>query len=150
MTPQQEGRQQNESELEERRELNITERFDTEQLADDEDCEDSDTSEESEEGALLTIPEEQPSSEESSDSEESEDGEEDDTTLMQFVISGHREALQVFQDYNATGSEKEKEERRRLNVERRRQIKERCDALRAHIAPMTHEWRRLISILSKN
>jgi len=50
-TPQQEGRQQDESELEERKELNITERFDAEQLPNDEDCEDSDTSEESGDGS---------------------------------------------------------------------------------------------------
>jgi len=76
--------------------LNITERLDTEQLPDDEDYEDSDTPEESEGGALLTIPKEQSSSEESSDSEESEEDKEDKNTLMQFVISGHYEALLMF------------------------------------------------------
>jgi len=53
-------------------------------------------------------------------------------------------------DYDTTGSEKEKEERRKLNAERRRRIKERCDALRGHLTSLTHEWRRLISNLSKN
>jgi hypothetical protein len=53
-------------------------------------------------------------------------------------------------DYDTTGSEKVKEERRRLNAERRRRIKERCDALRGHLTTLTHEWRRLISNLSQN
>lgn len=252
-TPQQEGRQQEESELKERRELNVIEGLDTEQLPDDEDCEDPDTPEGSEGGALLPIPEEQPSSEESSDSEESEDDEEDDSELRLFVISGHSEALQMFReiarryeetfplvdgrrllhaesfdrmlnrlrsmfwqhplvpdqeihargfilerppigslffpegylapdgtfvsrdmrdlitrlkaqfeelqniqqwkramDYDTSGSERVEEERRRLNADRRRRIRERCEALRGHLASSTHEWRRLISKLSKN
>jgi len=252
-TPRQEGRQQDESEFKERRELNITERFDTGQLPDDEDCEDPDTPEESEGGTLLTIPEERSSSEESSDSEESEGEGEGENTLMQFVITGHGEALLMFQeivrryeeilpiidgkrllhaenfdrmlnrlrsmfwqhplvpdqenrarefildrppigslffpegyialdgtfitremrsrimrlkaqfeeiqdiqrwkraiDYDTTGSEKEKEERRKLNAEQRRRIREGCDALRGHLMSLTHEWRRLISNLSKN
>jgi len=76
--------------------LNVTERLDTEQLLDNKNCEDSDTLEESEGGALLTISEEQSSSEESSDSKESEEDKEDKNTLMQFVISGHYEALLMF------------------------------------------------------
>jgi len=76
--------------------LNVTERLDTEQLVDSEDCEDSNTLEESKGGALLTIPEEQSSLEESLDSKESEEDEEDKDTLMQFVISGHYEALLMF------------------------------------------------------
>ena len=53
-------------------------------------------------------------------------------------------------DYDTTGSDKVKEERRRLNADIRHRIKERCDALARHIAPTAHEWRRLLSTLSKN
>jgi hypothetical protein len=252
VTPQQEGHQQNESELE-NREMNITERFDTSQLPDDEDCEDSDTPERSEEEVLRTIPEERSSSEESSSSEEPEEDGDDENVLMHFTISGHREALQMFQeiarryeeifpsidgrrllhaenfdrmlsrlrsifwryplvpnqeihargfiqerppigslflpggyvapdgtfvsqemrnmimrlrtqfeeiqdiqrwkraiDHSTTGSEKTKEERRRLNADRYRRIREQCDALREHLASTTHDWQRLITNLSKN
>ncbi|KXL44178.1 MAG: hypothetical protein FE78DRAFT_32883 [Acidomyces sp. 'richmondensis'] len=67
-TPPQGGHPRNESELG-NKELNVTKRFDADQLPDDEDCEDSDTPEESEEEAPTA------NLEESSDSEESEEEE---------------------------------------------------------------------------